>query len=350
MSAVEETTSARLARKARRGLHLATSPGLWGEQVAYLRHGPAPDDPNQLLDEPMRFPASPWRPYTAAELAAPALCNICRWTGDAFEGIEHCEFQTCPGCGSVGRDRFLHWCFTTRTPKQRWLRLLETSPRMGTPYRDAMDAWFTYRASDFDERAHRAMIRLDLQQIDLPDDALDIVLSAHVLEHVPEPDRAFAELYRVLAPGGRLYLQVPLLQGVTAAPIEPEFHGDDTPVFWRFGWDLTQRLRSHGFATRALVTGGLASAVDQEWTDWPSDTSAEWDVPDILANVVRADLDVVCSQDRAERLGCQQGYMFVTWECLKPAGAALDTARIVGARTLDRVQTRVARRNGDAAS
>lgn len=347
MSAVEESTGAKVARKARRAAHLAVTPKLWGEQVRYLRHGPAPDDPNQQLDEPLRFPASPWRPYTVDELAAPALCNICRWTGDEFEGIEHCEFQTCPVCGSVGRDRFLHWCFTTRTPRSRWMRLLETSPRMGTPYRDAMDAWFTYRASDFDERAHRAMIRLDLQQIDLPDASLDIVLTAHVLEHVPEPDRAFAEIYRVLAPGGRLYLQVPLLQGVTAPPTEPEFHGDDTPVFWRFGWDLTSRLRSHGFDVRALVTGGLVAAVDQGWTGWPTDTSAEWDVPDILAHVVRDDLTPVCNQERAERFGWHQGYMYVTWECRKPAGGALATATTVAKRISDRVRTRVAQRHDE---
>ena len=62
------------------------------------------------------------------------------------------------------------------------------------------------------------------------------------------------ELFRVIAPGGRMYLQVPLLHGVTAPPTEPEFHADNTPVFWRFGWDLTDLLRDAGFATTVLVT------------------------------------------------------------------------------------------------
>jgi acyl-ACP thioesterase len=38
-----------------------------------------------------------------------------------------------------------------------------------------------------------------------------------------------------------MFLQVPVLQGRTAPPVEPEFHGDNTPVFWRFGPELTDR-------------------------------------------------------------------------------------------------------------
>ena len=66
----------------------------------------------------------------------------------------------------------------------------------------------------------------------------------------PTPTPRCASSARILAPGGRLALQVPVLQGETAPPTEPEFHGDNTPVFWRFGFDLTDRLRSAGFDTR----------------------------------------------------------------------------------------------------
>jgi ubiquinone/menaquinone biosynthesis C-methylase UbiE len=45
---------------------------------------------------------------------------------------------------------------------------------------------------------------IDAQQIELPDDAVDVVVSRFGLMLVPEPDRAFAEIRRVLRPGGRL--------------------------------------------------------------------------------------------------------------------------------------------------
>src|SRR5438067_9538846 len=100
-----------------------------------------------------------------------------------------------------------------------------------------MQSLVRYQSCDFDMRTHKAGLQLDLQDLALPDACLDFVLSSHVLEHVPDTKRAIAELHRVLAPGGALYLMVPLPQGRTCVPAEPEFHADATPVFWRFGWD-----------------------------------------------------------------------------------------------------------------
>ena len=43
-----------------------------------------------------------------------------------------------------------------------------------------------YTASDYDESAHKAMIKLDLADMQLPDDSVDVTLTPHVLEHVPD--------------------------------------------------------------------------------------------------------------------------------------------------------------------
>ena len=194
--------------------------------------------------------------------------------------------------------------------------MLETSPRMGDDYRQAMAGWFDYTASDFDERAHKASVQLDLQAIDLPDDSVDVLLTPHVLEHVPETDRALAEIVRVLRPGGRMYLQVPVLQGATAPPVEPEFHGDDTPVFWRFGPDLTSRLCDNGFTTTLLCTQAWLDHVRSGATTWPTETSAEFDVDSILDGTIEADLTPVATAEEAEHSGFLPAYMFLTWECI----------------------------------
>lgn len=47
---------------------------------------------------------------------------------------------------------------------------------------------------------------------------VDIVISIAVLEHVPDPKAAIAELVRVLKPGGHAYVFVPFIQGFHAAP------------------------------------------------------------------------------------------------------------------------------------
>jgi ubiquinone/menaquinone biosynthesis C-methylase UbiE len=46
--------------------------------------------------------------------------------------------------------------------------------------------------------------RMDAEQLQLPDASFDVVLSAFALTHVPCPELALREIFRVLAPGGRL--------------------------------------------------------------------------------------------------------------------------------------------------
>jgi SAM-dependent methyltransferase len=313
---------------------LALTPSRWRDQVAYLRHGPSPTAASPATD--LTFPATPWRPVPAS---AVAYCNICGWEGDAFSGDRHVEGQLCPRCGSNGRDRFLFLCLVRRTPRRRWRRLLETSPRLDDRYRRAMNHWFVYTASDYDESMHRAAVRLDLQDVGLPSRSLDIVLTAHVLEHVPDTDRALAGLRRVLAPGGRLYLQVPVLEGDTIEPLQPEFHEDHTPVAWRFGFDLADRLRVHGFHTTVLGTAPFVAAVRSGDRSLVGGEDSEWDVPAMLAAAKDAGLVSVLDQADAERLGLWESYQFVTFEGVVAPGGVRDAVEAWGRRAWCRLRS-----------
>jgi ubiquinone/menaquinone biosynthesis C-methylase UbiE len=46
--------------------------------------------------------------------------------------------------------------------------------------------------------------RMDAEQLQLPDASFDVVLSGFALTHVPRPELAMREIFRVLTPGGRL--------------------------------------------------------------------------------------------------------------------------------------------------
>ncbi len=46
--------------------------------------------------------------------------------------------------------------------------------------------------------------RMDAELLQLPDASFDVVLSGFALTHVPRPELAMREIFRVLAPGGRL--------------------------------------------------------------------------------------------------------------------------------------------------
>lgn len=223
----------------------------------------------------------------------------------------------CPRCGSIARDRFLLWCFLSRTPAPGGHRLLETSPRLGHDYRELMRSWFRYQASDYDLSAHQGDIQIDLQDIALPDASVDVVLTPHVLEHVPDTARALSELFRVIAPGGRMYLQVPLVYGATSVPVEPEFHADNTPVFFNFGWDLTDQLRAAGFTPTVLVTEGYRRVLASGTTD--HDAASDGFHLDTLVEHVRLDdLTIVADDRHAGLLGFQPDHQFATWECLRP--------------------------------
>jgi SAM-dependent methyltransferase len=57
-----------------------------------------------------------------------------------------------------------------------------------------------------------------IERLPFPDDSVDAVLSIAVLEHVPNPQEAVAEMLRVLRPGGRVFCFIPFMQGIHASP------------------------------------------------------------------------------------------------------------------------------------
>ncbi|MEW5734662.1 MAG: methyltransferase domain-containing protein [Thermodesulfobacteriota bacterium] len=57
------------------------------------------------------------------------------------------------------------------------------------------------------EYAH--VVCADARDLPFPDASFDIAVCSEVLEHIPDDRRAASELYRVLAPGGRLGVSVP---------------------------------------------------------------------------------------------------------------------------------------------
>ncbi len=59
-----------------------------------------------------------------------------------------------------------------------------------------------------------AMKQVDLREIPLGDESVDVAVCSEVLEHVPGEEKAAAELYRIMKPGGKLLLSMPNNQSV----------------------------------------------------------------------------------------------------------------------------------------
>jgi SAM-dependent methyltransferase len=241
-------------------------------------------------------------------------CNICGWSGDAFIGYAHSESSNCPNCDSIARDRFVYFLAFNAARRRTGSAVIETSPRIGSKYREYMNRMFLYRASDFDLSAHKGDIFLDLQSMTLPSSSIDVFITAHVLEHVPEPAKAAAELYRVLKPGGTAVVAVPILNGQTRVPTEPEFHEDNTPVHWRFGWDAKDLLEAAGFGVDIAVTEPFQRVLEDGV--WGGDVSGEYEIDSLLqcpTSVMPA-----ISAAVADKLGIAPPYQFVAFVCKKP--------------------------------
>jgi 2-polyprenyl-3-methyl-5-hydroxy-6-metoxy-1,4-benzoquinol methylase len=78
----------------------------------------------------------------------------------------------------------------------------------------------------------------DIVALPILSGSFDVVMCTEVLEHVPEPIRAFGEMARVVRPGGLLILTAPLGSGLHQEPFH--FYGGYTPHWYemmakRFG-------------------------------------------------------------------------------------------------------------------
>lgn len=120
---------------------------------------------------------------------------------------------------------------------------------------------------------HRGVRCEDVQALSFADASFDLITHTEVLEHVPDDARAFAELYRVLRPGGLMLFTVPYWPGwpqtlerarlTSDGGIEhlqpPAYHddllrGQGRVLAWRdYGADLPDRLTAAGFNAEVLL-------------------------------------------------------------------------------------------------
>lgn len=111
----------------------------------------------------------------------------------------------------------------------------------------------------------RAMVRMDITDIDFPDDYFSVIYCSHVLEHITDDRKALAEFYRVLRPNGWAVLQVPIASKQTCedttiiAPAERKKHFGHWDHVRRCGPDYVERMRATGFDARIVRATDVVS-------------------------------------------------------------------------------------------
>lgn len=115
-----------------------------------------------------------------------------------------------------------------------------------------------YITSDLDSPL--ADVRADICNLPFEDNEFDVIFCNHVLEHIPDDEKAIAELYRVMKPGGWGIFQVP--QDINR---KETFEDDSitnkeerTRIFGQYdhvrvyGLDYFDRLREAGFTVKEI--------------------------------------------------------------------------------------------------
>ena len=104
----------------------------------------------------------------------------------------------------------------------------------------------------------------DLECLTFPDESFDLLITQDVLEHVLRPDRAVAEIARVLRPGGAHVFTMPISHGtqtlVRVAPSEsgmehlvpPDYHGSSL-VIREWGDDFVEFVTEHSGLSTEVV-------------------------------------------------------------------------------------------------
>lgn len=132
------------------------------------------------------------------------------------------------------------------------------------PWRDLVETLGAhYIGADVEQNTGGSvMIRCLADALPLAGGTVDVALCTEVLEHLPEPDRALAELRRVLRPGGLAVVTTPFLYPLHEEP-------------WDFQrltrYQLERSAREAGLVTERLETAGneievIATLWDRLWS------------------------------------------------------------------------------------
>jgi predicted SAM-dependent methyltransferase len=187
--------------------------------------------------------------------AAIGYCPVCASGVDRFRpfGTPRREKARCPNCGSLERHRLV-WCFFklwTNLFDGQAKSVLHIAPERAMSERIGSIPGVDYLTADLESPL--AMVKMDLTDIQYPDNSFDVILCSHVLEHIPDDGAAMREMYRVLKPGGWAAVQVPISGKVTYENWGAVSEEDRVSNFgqWdhvrKYGVDIADRLKLAGF-------------------------------------------------------------------------------------------------------
>jgi SAM-dependent methyltransferase len=193
------------------------------------------------------------------------FCPVCGKSSRRFlqSGLVSREDAQCVHCGALERHRFL-WLFVARRTNLfdgKPPKMLHVAPELCFESRLKQRLGDNYLTADLFNP--RAMVKMDITNIDYPDRSFDVVYCSHVLEHVQDDRKAMREFYRILKCNGWAILLVPITAARTFEDSSISDPEERLKVFGqkdhvrRYGLDYADRLREAGFSVEIIKANDL---------------------------------------------------------------------------------------------
>ncbi len=220
-------------------------------------------------------------------------CPICdRPTRFEARALWFRDHLLCSGCASVPRERALMHVLNYVLSGYPYLQVHESSPTwraLSTKLRERCPGYsysYFFPGQPLGEQVEGRRNE-DLQNLTFPDGSFDLFLTQDVMEHIPDPHRAFSEIGRVLKPGGMSLLTVPITRkfatseprvrldpsGTVVHLKPPEFHNDPVHeqgslVTYDWGYDICSHiLDSSGLRTVIFSIDKPELGIQGEYND-----------------------------------------------------------------------------------
>lgn len=197
--------------------------------------------------------------------APPGECNLCGYRGPLGPfGNPVRTAVRCPECRSLERHRLFGLAISEGGIAFGDRDIIHFAPEAGLRRAILMCNPRSYRTSEY--AGSNADLQLDIENMSVQDDAIDVLVASHVLEHVDDR-KALAEAYRVLRPGGHLILMLPIVEGWDETYEDSaimdragrELHFGQFDHVRRYGADVRDRVRAAGFQLSEFTAGPEAS-------------------------------------------------------------------------------------------
>ena len=185
------------------------------------------------------------------------ICPICESEILAFlpYGIKTRANAMCPNCRSLERHRGAYLLLKEKTNYlEKHTKMLHFAPEGFLAKLFSSKKNIDYLPVDIDPNLWHVKEKMDIQDINYPDNTFDLIYCSHVLEHIPDDKKAMNELFRVMKHDGAAIIMTPLKHSKETLE-DPSINTPELRLKYYlqsdhqrlYGFDIKEKLENAGF-------------------------------------------------------------------------------------------------------